>query len=60
MTNVAAYLLGVVGGFVALTQLIRSLHFVAVALIIKVVRSVLTAWMLMFGMLQTRPSEPGN
>lgn len=53
---VAAYLLGVAGGVAAFRLLDWSLYLVAASCITKIVRSVLTAWILMFGMLQARPS----
>lgn len=56
----AAYLMGIAGGVAALELLNWSLYLVAASCVVKTVRSVLTAWMLMFGMLQARPSEPGS
>jgi hypothetical protein len=57
LTIIAAYLLGVAGGVAAFRLLDWSLYLVAASCVIKIVRSVLTAWMLMFGMLQARSSE---
>jgi hypothetical protein len=56
----AAYLMGIAGGVAAFELLNWSLYLVAASCVVKTVRSVLTAWMLMFGMLQARPSEPGS
>ena len=56
LTIVAAYLLGVAGGSAAFRLSPWSLYLVAASCVIKIVRSVMTAWMLMFGMLQARPS----
>ena len=48
-TIIAAYLLGALGGAIVIGHLVGGLYFVAVSCVIKLVRSVLTAWMLMFG-----------
>ncbi|HEY4188328.1 MAG TPA: hypothetical protein VGP07_24855 [Polyangia bacterium] len=60
LTIAVAYLLGVAGGVAAFRRLNWSLYLVTASCVIKIVRSVLTAWMLMFGMLQARPSEQGS
>jgi hypothetical protein len=60
LTIVAAYLLGIAGGVAAFRLLDWSLYLVAASCVIKIVRSVLTAWMLMFGMLQARSSEQAS
>lgn len=60
LTIIAAYLLGVAGGVAALKSFDWGLYLVAASCILKIVRSVLTAWMLMFGMLQARSSEQGS
>lgn len=49
-TIIAAYLLGAAGGAVLAGQMIWGLYLVVVSCVIKLVRTVLTAWMLMFGM----------
>lgn len=57
VTITAAYLVGIAGG-VALFELRDwSLYLVAASCVTKIVRSVLSAWMLMFGMLQARTPE---
>ena len=60
LTISAAYLLGVAAGVAVFRLLDWSLYLVAASCVIKIVRSVLTAWMLMFGMLQARSSEQGS
>jgi len=57
LTILAAYLLGVAGGVALFRRLDWGLYLVAASCVIKIVRSVLTAWMLMFGMLQAQSSE---
>ena len=57
LTISAAYLLGVTGGIALFRLSDWGLYFVAAACVIKIVRSVLTAWMLMFGMLRVRSFE---
>jgi hypothetical protein len=49
-TIIGAYLLGAAGGVAILIRQDWGLYLVAAACIIKLVRTVLTAWMLMFGM----------
>jgi hypothetical protein len=56
LTITAAYLLGIAGGVAAFKQLDWSLYLVTASCVVKIVRSVLTAWMLMFGALQTKAS----
>ena len=48
VTIIGAYLLGAAGGAVLFADPYWGLYLVTVAMLIKVVRSVLTAWMLMF------------
>lgn len=55
LTITLAYLLGIAGGVAVYRGLDWSLYLVAAACVVKIVRAVLTAWMLMFGMLQSRP-----
>ena len=57
LTIAAAYLLGIAGGAAAFNQLDWSLYLVAASCVVKIVRSVLTAWMLMFGALQAKASQ---
>ncbi len=59
VTIAAAYLVGVGGGVAAFKMLDWSLYLIAASCVLKIVRSVLTAWMLMFGMLQAQPSKLG-
>lgn len=56
LTIAAAYLLGIAGGVAAFKLLDWSLYLVAASCVVKIVRSVLTAWMLMFAALQTKAS----
>ena len=58
LTIVGAYLLGVAGGVAGFMSLGWSLYLVAASCLIKIVRSVLTAWMLMFGMPQAPRQSP--
>ena len=60
LTITAAYLLGLAGGVAVFRLLDWGLYLVTASCVIKIVRSVLTAWMLMFGMLQIPPSEQGT
>jgi hypothetical protein len=60
LTISAIYLIGVIAGVAAFRLLDWSLYLVAACCVMKIVRSVLTAWMLMFGMHQTRSSEQGG
>lgn len=57
LTVIATYLLGIAAGVAVFKLLEWGLYLVAASCVAKIVRSVLTAWMLMFGMLQTRSSE---
>jgi modulator of FtsH protease len=50
LTVVAAYLLGAAGGVAVAARAPWALYLVALSCMIKLVRTVLTAWMLMFGM----------
>jgi hypothetical protein len=52
LTIIGAYLLGVAGGVAVFRLFVWGLYLVAASCVIKIVRSVLTAWMLMFGMLR--------
>jgi hypothetical protein len=56
LTIAAAYLLGIAGGVAAFKLLDWSLYLVAASCVVKIVRSVLTAWMLMFAALQAEAS----
>ena len=56
LTIIAAYLLGIAGSVGVFMLMDWGLYLVAASCVIKIVRSVLTAWMLMFGMLQARQS----
>jgi len=55
LTITLAYLLGIAGGVAVFRHMDWSLYLVAVSCLVKIVRAVLTAWMLMFGMIQSRP-----
>ena len=48
-TIIAAYLMGAGGGFAFFSHPLWGIYLVAISCTIKIVRSVLTAWMLMFG-----------
>ena len=60
LTIAAAYLLGIAGGVAAFKLLDWSLYLVAASCVVKIVRSVLTAWMLMFSALQTKAAGEGR
>ncbi len=61
LTIAAAYLAGIGGGIAVLRHIDWSFHLVAASCVAKIVRSVLTAWMLMFGLVQTqRPDQPAK
>jgi len=49
-TIIVAYLLGVAGGTVPIGHPLWGLYMIVLSCVIKIVRSVLTAWMHMFGM----------
>jgi len=49
-TIIVAYLLGAASGAVLIGHPLWGLHMIMLSRVIKIVRSVLTAWMLMFGM----------
>jgi len=53
-TIMLAYLLGAVGGGMMFHHPGRAMYLVTVSCLIKLVRSVLTAWMLMFGVTQAQ------
>lgn len=55
-TIIAAYLVGIAGGIGVALGLGWGLFLVAVACVVKLVRAVLTAWMLMFGVFQAQPA----
>ncbi len=58
VTIFAAYVLGAAGS-VMLTQSVEvAMYMIAASCVAKVVRSVLTAWMLMFGVLQREAQKP--
>lgn len=59
-TIIVAYLLGAAGGLALLLSQDWGLYLVAVSCMTKLVRTVLTAWMLMFGMFNTRPDRPAD
>jgi hypothetical protein len=50
LTIICAYLLGAAGGLAVAAHVEWALYLVALSCMIKLVRTVLTAWMLMFGM----------
>jgi hypothetical protein len=54
-TIIAAYLLGTAGGVAVLRHAEWGLYLVAASCLVKIVRSVLTAWVLIFGITHTRP-----
>jgi len=59
LTVVLAYLLGAGGGVALIARAEWALYLVAASCMIKLVRTALTAWMLMFGMLHPpRDAEP--
>jgi hypothetical protein len=60
LTISMAYLLGIAGGVAVLRHADWSLYLVAASCVIKIVRAVLTAWMLMFGMIQSQSTEAGR
>jgi len=60
LTIAAAYLAGIGGGVAVLKHIDWSLSLVAASCMAKIVRSVLTAWMLMFGLIQAQRSEPAH
>ena len=68
LTIIAAYILGAAGGGVLVSLRTWGLYLVAASCLTKVVRTVLTAWMLMFGTIQApagaRPlaggTDPGS
>lgn len=58
VTIIAAYALGIAGGAAVLARAEWALYLVAASCLIKLVRTVLTAWMLMFGMFHEAPAKP--
>ena len=60
LTIAAAYLAGIGGGMAVLERLDWSLSLVAASCVAKIVRAVLSAWMLMFGLIQTKIAGPGR
>jgi hypothetical protein len=56
-TIIVAYLAGAAGGALLFQGVPWGIYLVAASLVVKLVRSVLTAWMLMFGMLQAEAAE---
>jgi len=56
LTIFSAYLVSIAGSIALFGHLGWGLYLVAASCIAKIVRSVLTAWMLMFGMVQARAS----
>jgi hypothetical protein len=57
-TIIAAYLMGAAGGAALTAHLYWGLYLVAIACLTKIVRSVMTAWMLMFGVRRPLPTAP--
>ncbi len=57
-TVIAAYLIGAAGGVAAFRHLEWGLYLVAASCLAKIVRSVLTAWMLIFGISHSRTAKP--
>jgi hypothetical protein len=57
-TIIAAYLLGAVGGAALLGQAGWALYLVVISSLTKIVRSVLTAWMLIFGISNAQLAKP--
>jgi len=53
-TIIAAYLVGAAGGAMVFTHPVWGLYLVTAAMLTKIVRSVLTAWMLMFAVRPAR------
>jgi hypothetical protein len=53
-TIIVAYLMGAAGGLTLVSHPVWGLYLVTLSCVIKLVRSVLTAWMLMFGVNQVR------
>ncbi len=58
LTIFIAYLLGAAGGVALLMSVDGAAYLVAASCLVKVVRSALTAWMLMFGVLQRQAKTP--
>ena len=56
-TIIAAYGLGIVGGVTVIYHPFWGLYLVAISCLTKLVRSVLTAWMLMFGVNRAQPAK---
>lgn len=56
-TIISAYLLGAAGGVMMFHHAGLAIYMIAVSCLIKLVRSVLTAWMLMFGVTQARMEQ---
>ncbi|MFL5296803.1 MAG: hypothetical protein ACJ798_10525 [Phenylobacterium sp.] len=57
VTVAGAYALGAAGGVAAIARADWALYLVAASCVIKLVRTVLTAWMLMFGMFNPPPPK---
>jgi hypothetical protein len=57
VTIVLAYLLGIAGGAAAAANADWALYLVAASCLVKLVRTVLTAWMLAFGMFNAPPPK---
>ena len=55
-TIIAAYVLGAAGGVTMIYHPNYGLYLVAISCLTKLVRSVLTAWMLMFGVNRAQPA----
>jgi hypothetical protein len=54
LTMITAYLIGITGGVILVTLANWGLFLVAISCVVRIVRAVLTAWMLMFGILRTQ------
>ncbi len=57
VTVIGAYVLGAAGGAAVIAHADWALYLVAASCLIKVVRTALTAWMLMFGMFHEAPPQ---
>jgi modulator of FtsH protease len=60
VTVAGAYLLGIAGGGAVIAHADWALYLVVLSCLIKIVRTVLTAWMLMFGMFHEAPARPDS
>jgi len=60
VTVIVAYLLGAGGGLGVIGGRDWAIYSVAVSCVIKLVRTALTAWMLMFGMMRAGAAKSGS